>query len=480
MSETNAAADASGAEELRVQREELTRREQELSEREEELRRRAKPADVPDEATELDREFAAQSPGARKGGRNPWALLALLGICAVAMYFVVATDTEKKRNREEEKPAVFEVAKPRARVVPGKEEEPAVPPAAESENFEQEPPAPTREDIERRKELEEKREQAEALRLARIKSAILVVGGQGSMLSPAAAGGMVTPDGTSGTFGEGSSDVFTPAHIDGYNPATLSASGPVFPEESAIRGSSTSASSVQPSSRGDPPSADPNERFFAEKSGRARAGAQAVRLNDLAHTVLQGKLVDCVLETAIQSDLPGQLRCSTSNDVYAESGRAVMLPARTRMIGQYNSAVRKGQVRVFVIWQRAITPDGVDIQFDSPGTDALGRAGVGGEVDNHYREIFGVSAMLSIIGAGASSYGVSGVDQPNSEAAYRQALQQSFAQTAQQILSPYAQIAPTIHVNQGEAIKIFVNRDLDFSGVYAARPAAKPSYTVIQ
>jgi type IV secretion system protein VirB10 len=150
------------------------------------------------------------------------------------------------------------------------------------------------------------------------------------------------------------------------------------------------------------------------------------------------------------------------------------------MIGQYNSAVRKGQVRVFVIWQRAITPDGVDIQFDSPGTDALGRAGVGGEVDNHYREIFGVSAMLSIIGAGASSYGVSGVDQPNSEAAYRQALQQSFAQTAQQILSPYAQIAPTIHVNQGEAIKIFVNRDLDFSGVYAARPAAKPSYTVIQ
>ncbi len=228
-------------------------------------------------------------------------------------------------------------------------------------------------------------------------------------------------------------------------------------------------------------SSDPNERFFVEKSGRGRDVVHAYRLNHLAYTVLQGKMIDCVLETAIQSDLPGQLRCSTSNDVYAESGRGVMLPAKTRMIGQYNSSVRKGQVRVFVIWQRAISPDGIDIRLDSPGTDALGRAGVGGEVDNHYLEIFGISAMLSIIGAGASSYGVNGGDQPNSATAYRQAIQQSFAQTAQQILSPYAQIQPTIHVNQGEAIKIFVNRDLDFSNVYAPRPdARKSSFTVIQ
>ena len=204
-------------------------------------------------------------------------------------------------------------------------------------------------------------------------------------------------------------------------------------------------------------------------------------MRQLAYTVLQGKIIDCVLETAIQSDLPGQLRCSTSNDVYAESGRAVMMPAKTRLIGQYNSAVRKGQVRVFVIWQRAIAPNGIDIQLDSPGIDGLGRAGLAGEVDNHYLEIFGVSAMLSIIGAGASSYGVNSGDQPNSTSTYRQAIQQSFAQTSQQVLAPYAQIAPTIHVNQGEAIKIFVNRDLDFSHVYANEPAAtQPSATVIR
>ena len=89
--------------------------------------------------------------------------------------------------------------------------------------------------------------------------------------------------------------------------------------------------------------------------------------------------------------------------------------------------------------------------------------------------------MLSIIGAGASSYGVNAGDQPNSATVYRQAIQQSFAQTSQQVLSPYAQIAPTIHVNQGEAIKIFVNRDLDFSQVYANQPAAtQTSATVIR
>jgi type IV secretion system protein VirB10 len=257
--------------------------------------------------------------------------------------------------------------------------------------------------------------------------------------------------------------------------------GDAFPESNPGSAFPPTEDLPRPTQRRADSATDPNERFFIEKSDRSRDIARASRWNHLAHTVMQGKIIDCVLETAIQSDLPGQLRCSTSNDVYAESGRGVMLPAKTRMIGQYNSSVRKGQVRVFVIWQRAIAPNGIDIQLDSPGTDELGRAGLGGEVDNHYLEIFGVSAMLSIVGAGASSYGVRNVDQPNSDSAYRQAIQQSFAQTSQQVLSPYAQIAPTIHVNQGEAIKIFVNRDLDFSNVYAVRlDSTQRSFTVLQ
>ena len=436
-------------------------------------------ADNPTQPAELDRQFVAKSPGTRVSGRNPWVLLSFLLVCGAGMYLVIASDDTKKESRDAEKPAVFEMAKPRAKVVPGKEDEPPKEPIADSPSFSAESSSPTREDLERQKELDEKRKRAEALRLARIKSAIIIAGGQGAFHT---AGNQLDPNGLQPTATEfafqaprlddtrkmvgTSNEIGEEGVVSASNlPATLQITGET-PKFADRAGASTT---------------DPNERFFIDKSDRSRNVAHASRLSHLGFTVFQGKIIDCVLETAIQSDLPGQLRCSTSNDVYAESGRTVMLPAKTRLIGQYNSAVRKGQVRVFVIWQRAIAPNGIDIQLDSPGTDTLGRAGIGGDVDNHYLEIFGVSAMLSIIGAGASSYGVNSGDQPNSASAYRQAIQQSFAQTSQQVLSPYAQVAPTIHVNQGEAIKIFVNRDLDFSHVYAKQPASmQPSATVIR
>ena len=430
-----------------------------------------------DSPTGLDRQFAAKSPGSREGGRNPWLLLSFLILCGVGMYFAIASDGSKKNSRDSEKPALFESTKPHAKVVPGKEEEPPKEPIADSQSFSAESSSPTREDLERHKELEEKRKRAEALRLARIKSAIIIAGGQGSL--HAASTNFAEVNGIQTNSNDGAFPVVRDTNLGKGVVEPTTESQDTLPESNRPGRFLPTGDVSKLADRGSAATNDPNERFFMEKSDRSRNVASAYRLRHLAHTVLQGKIIDCVLETAIQSDLPGQLRCSTSNDVYAESGRAVMLPAKTRLIGQYNSAVRKGQVRVFVIWQRAIAPNGIDIQLDSPGTDTLGRAGIGGEVDNHYLEIFGVSAMLSIIGAGASSYGVNSGDQPNSASAYRQSIQQSFAQTSQQVLSPYAQIAPTIHVNQGEAIKIFVNRDLDFSNVYANQPASTQSSTTV-
>ena len=432
-----------------------------------------------DSPTGLDRQFAAKSPGSREGGRNPWLLLSFLILCGFGMYFAITSDGSKKKSSYTEKPAVFESTKPHAKVVPGKEDEPPKEPVADSQNFDAEPLTPTREELERHKELEERRKREEALRLARIKSAIIIAGGQGSF--HAASENLVEPNGIQTNSSDGAFPVLRDTNF-GESVVEATAKGQdTFPEPNPPGRFLPTGDVSKFADRGSPSTSDPNERFFMEKSERSRNVASANRLRHLAYTVLQGKMIDCVLETAIQSDLPGQLRCSTSNDVYAESGRAVMLPAKTRLIGQYNSAVRKGQVRVFVIWQRAIAPNGIDIQLDSPGTDSLGRAGIGGEVDNHYLEIFGVSAMLSIIGASASSDGVSPGDQPNSVSAYRQAIQQSFAQTSQHVLSPYAQIAPTIHVNQGEAIKIFVNRDLDFSRAYANQPAStQPAASVIR
>ena len=213
---------------------------------------------------------------------------------------------------------------------------------------------------------------------------------------------------------------------------------------------------------------DPNRAFAAQVSGKPVVTAHPKAVGNLECLALQGKLIDAELETAINTDLPGQIRAIVSAPLYAEQGREPLVPPGSRLNGVYNSAVRKGQVRVFAIWNRLIRPDGIEITLDSAATDALGRAGMAGETDNHFAEIFGMSALLSIIGAGASSAGVSGDARYNSADAYRNEVQQSFARTADRVLEPYANIPPTNTIAQGERIKVLLNRDLNFCSLKAA------------
>ena len=207
---------------------------------------------------------------------------------------------------------------------------------------------------------------------------------------------------------------------------------------------------------------DPNRVFAQQMSGRPALTAVPRKLGNLDCVALQGKMIDAELETAINTDLPGQIRAIVSNPLYAEQGQEALVTPGSRLNGVYNTAVSKGQVRVFAIWNRVIRPDGVEIVIDSGATDALGQAGLLGETDNHFAQIFAMSALLSIIGAGASTVGVSPDSNYNAAEAYRSAVQQSFARTSDRVLGPYANIPPTNTVRQGERIKVFLNRDLDF------------------
>jgi len=224
------------------------------------------------------------------------------------------------------------------------------------------------------------------------------------------------------------------------------------------------ASRIDSLGRGPSESIDPNTRFQRQLAKNSTPTSVATRTPDRSFLVLQGKFIDAVAETAINSDLPGQVRALVSYDVYAESGRRVMLPRGTRLIGEYNTAIAKGQERLFVVWTRAIRPDGIDIALLSGGSDPLGRAGLSGEVDNHFWTIFGTSALLSIIGAGAATAGVNpGQDQFNSAAIYRAEIAESFNRSAGRVLDRYLDIKPTIRIANGERLKVFVARDLDFS-----------------
>lgn len=211
---------------------------------------------------------------------------------------------------------------------------------------------------------------------------------------------------------------------------------------------------------------DTNSRFNETLSASTIATSQANRIDYLEYKILQGKLIEAVLEPRAISDLPGTLCATVQRDVIGTQGRLALIPWGSRVCGTYNAELRKGQDRLFVIWQTVRRPDGVQVALNSPGADQLGSSGMGGQVNTHFAQIFGVSALLSIIGAGSANISVNGQDAYNSVSYYRQSVQQAAAQTSQQVLQPYINIPPTVTVPAGSRIRIYVNRDLDFTAIY--------------
>jgi len=187
--------------------------------------------------------------------------------------------------------------------------------------------------------------------------------------------------------------------------------------------------------------------------------AHSSRLRDLTHTAPQGTIIPAVLETAINSDLPGFVRAVVSRDVRGFDGTTVLIPRGSKLMGQYRSGVALSQTRAFVVWSRVLTPDGVSVDIGSPGTDQLGRAGIEGETDTHFFERFGSAILLSVMGAGLNA-----LSDNNANTAIIIGSSQQASQVASIALQKQIDIPPTIKVAQGTPLQVFVTRDLDFAG----------------
>lgn len=219
---------------------------------------------------------------------------------------------------------------------------------------------------------------------------------------------------------------------------------------------------------------DRNSRFLAAAATLGDRMARARRIERIDALVPEGTLIPGILETAIVSDLPGQIRAIVSQDVYGFDGRRVLIPAGTRLIGEYQSDVIAGQRRIFVIWTRMLRDDGVSVRLDSIGADSLGRSGLAGHVDKKFRERFGAAILLSIVGGaagyltgqGSANVGEASGEPSRAEELARATIAQTFADMANQVLGENLKIAPTISVGQGERIFVYVRQDLDFSGLY--------------
>lgn len=208
---------------------------------------------------------------------------------------------------------------------------------------------------------------------------------------------------------------------------------------------------------------DPNLTFAAQYANSGVETVSATQLQNLDTLITQGTMIDGILETAIQSDLPGMVRAIVSQNVYSFNDSTLVIPKGSKLVGRYNSGLVGGQSRVFVIWNRLIRPDGVSANIGSYGADSLGRSGVGGAVDTHFFERFGSSVLLSLIDA-AIQIGVNSTDDDDVGTI---ALDggNDFSRAAEIALENSIGIKPTVNIHQGTQIKVFVGKDLDFSQV---------------
>ncbi len=233
-----------------------------------------------------------------------------------------------------------------------------------------------------------------------------------------------------------------------------------------------------------------NEQVLSKTSS---SQIKATYLGRLDSTIAQGKIIDAVLETAVNSDLPGTLRAIVSRDVYAESGKAVLIPKGSRIIGTYSVELKPGQTRISVAWSRLIRPDGIDLALNSPGTDTLGRAGVSGFLDDKtltkLATAFMVSYIIPTITNKIANVNDKKITQTQTTATDGSTttttaggtvgstqLQESsdkFQDIAQKSIEESLNTKPTIYVDQGARINVFVNQDIIFPPQIAMNSIAK-------
>lgn len=261
---------------------------------------------------------------------------------------------------------------------------------------------------------------------------------------------------------------------------------PVLPEEDGATASGAGAAQTGP------PKPSVVERRIAGLEGSSTGGtsgggaavAQATTtdassaqyLRNPDALLVRGTYLRCVLETRIVTDVPGFTSCIVTEPIYSINGRTLLLPKGSKILGQYDQGA--DIARVAVVWDRIITPTGIDVSMSSPGVDGLGGAGHPGDYDGHWASKITSALLISLISdafswaaaehgppATATVVGPGGttvIEQP-----FESATARSMERLANQALQRSASRPGTVTINQGTVVNVYVARDVDFSGVLA-------------
>lgn len=199
--------------------------------------------------------------------------------------------------------------------------------------------------------------------------------------------------------------------------------------------------------------------FMAKASSQRTVSAERLASPASPNIVQAGSIIPAALITGIRSDLPGQITAQVTANVYdSPTGRILLIPQGSRLIGEYDSEVAAGQTRVLLAWDRLILPDGRSIALDrQPGADGAGFAGLQDRVNQHWGNLLKAAAVSTLLGVGAELGAGSDDDLTR---ALRRGSQDTINQTGQQIVRRQLNVPPTLTIRPGHPLRVVITRDL--------------------
>lgn len=206
--------------------------------------------------------------------------------------------------------------------------------------------------------------------------------------------------------------------------------------------------------------------------------AVARRSKDQNLILPKGRQADCTLNTRIVDEVAGFTSCVLAQNLYSDNGRVLLLERGSELSGEYGVTNQLGLERLFVTWNRLKTPEGIEVDLSSPGSDRLGTSGLPGHLDNRWGARIGAAFLLSFV-KDITVAAVNSQSQRNSNAGTSVSVQtmpgqnmlNSSSQLAEEVIKQTIKVRPRMTINEGDRVSVYVARDLDFTPVYALKSA---------
>lgn len=185
----------------------------------------------------------------------------------------------------------------------------------------------------------------------------------------------------------------------------------------------------------------------------------------------KGTYIGCSLNTRLVSQIKGGISCTTSENIYSKDGVTLLIEKGSKIFGSFRSGeMNDGINRIFVVWSEIRTPNNIIIPVQSGASDKLGGSGMEGYVDHQWMKRFGASILLSMVDD-VFNYVANG--KRDSSYDFSENTRDATQQMANTALEEFIKIKPVLYINQGDIVGVYVNRDIDFSGVYKLKVGKK-------